>query len=188
MPQGQLDQLPDLRQLALAAPDVVVADLVQALIVITLSYHITEPSRKHRGNIASYHITSYTGIAQDDGVPIIADTYTSVVIARRGRMGGKQKDTWYVQRGTPSARRGTGIRSDSQTFESPLARSSSRHQHHANHFTSSREACRQQNRVDYCNRTRTARITTACSKGIGHATTATTTPTTNHRKTCQTIP
>lgn len=36
MPQWQLDQLPDLRQLALAAPDVVVANLVKALIVVAL--------------------------------------------------------------------------------------------------------------------------------------------------------
>lgn len=49
MPQGQLDQLPDLRQLALAAPDVVVADLVQALVVVALSNRTT-----------SDHITSHT--------------------------------------------------------------------------------------------------------------------------------
>lgn len=36
MPQRQLDQLPDLSQLALAAPDVVVTNLVKALIVVTL--------------------------------------------------------------------------------------------------------------------------------------------------------
>ncbi len=36
MPERQLDQLPDLGQLALAAPDVIVADLVQALVVVTL--------------------------------------------------------------------------------------------------------------------------------------------------------
>jgi len=36
MPERQLDQLPDLGQLALAAPDVVVADLVQTLVVVTL--------------------------------------------------------------------------------------------------------------------------------------------------------
>lgn len=36
MPKRKLDQFPDLRQLALAAPDVVIADLVQTLVVVPL--------------------------------------------------------------------------------------------------------------------------------------------------------
>lgn len=40
MPQGEFDQLPDLCELSLAAPDVVVADLVQAFVVIALSRQI----------------------------------------------------------------------------------------------------------------------------------------------------
>lgn len=41
MPQGELDQLPDLRQLALATPDVIVTDLVETLVIVALS-------RKHK--------------------------------------------------------------------------------------------------------------------------------------------
>lgn len=43
MPQRKLDQFSNLRQLALAAPDVVVADLVQALVVVALCKKIGHP-------------------------------------------------------------------------------------------------------------------------------------------------